>query len=138
MRAVLFAVLVAACSRSDSAPPAPKAAPAEHKDMPIASPALDKFHNLLAPHWHAAKDDKRMPDTCAVIGDFASGADDVAKAVPGDPGKQLVDSVAALKAACDAKDAAAFEAAFQRVHEGFHHAMAATGVGHDEGGGGKG
>jgi hypothetical protein len=34
-----------------------------------------------------------------------------------------------MKDPCDKKDAAAFDAAFKRVHEGFHGALEASGVG---------
>src|SRR5256885_5738409 len=106
MRAVVFAVMLVACGKSDSATPAPTKDPKpaamegheHHEGMP---PALDKFHNLLAPRWHAQKGEQRMKDTCGAIGDFKSGADDVGKAKSDaawtTASKALADAVAGLE-----------------------------------------
>lgn len=110
----------------------------EHHDM---SPELTKFHDVLAPRWHAEKGDQRMKDTCAAIPDFQSNADALAKATPpsgadankwATQSKELGDAVGALDASCKANDAAAFEPAFHRVHEGFHALMETGGGKHGE------
>ncbi len=130
MRTLGFAfacVLATACSKKQDATPAP--APAadmkdgEHHDkhereMAGLSPELSSFHDVLAPHWHAAQGQQRMTDTCGVIGDFKTKAD-AAKNQP------LVDAVAGLATACGGTDLATFDAAFARVHDSFHAAMEA-------------
>src|SRR2546423_7676325 len=126
MRAVLFALALAACSKSESAAPTPKDKPAaEHHEMSGMPPALDKFHAILASRWHAQKGPERMKNTCEGVPDFKTGAEAVAKSKSGDAkwdaaAKQLVDAVAGLETACKANDAAAFEPAFAKVHDGFH------------------
>lgn len=137
MRAVYLVLVLAACSKSESAAPAPKAAPpAEHHEMAGMPPALDKFHGILAPRWHAQQGEQRMKDTCGAIGEFQSGADAVAKS-KSDPkwdaaAKDLVAAVTGLDTACKANDAAAFEPAFKKVHEGFHAMLEAGGGEHEE------
>ncbi len=115
MRAVLLAFALVACSKSETKPEAkpdkPDKMDHDHEGMP---PALDKFHAVLGPRWHAPKGDQRMKDTCAAIPDFTTAAAAV------DNGKPLVDAVAALDATCKANDATAFETAFGKVHEAFH------------------
>nr|HEX4315145.1 hypothetical protein [Kofleriaceae bacterium] len=120
MRARLLAiVVVAACGTSDSKPTEPKHEDgkheeAEHHEMAMP-PALDAFHKILAPHWHAAPGDQRTTDTCNAIPDFTRGAATVGAA-------PLVDAVTGLADACAAspRDPAKFDAAFQKVHEAFH------------------
>lgn len=103
-------------------------------------PEVAKFHDVLAPRYHADKGDKRRADTCGAIADFEAGADAIAKATP--PAgtdqekwtaqtKELTDAVAAMGGTCKANDAAAFDPAFERVHKGFHGVMEAAG-GHKE------
>jgi hypothetical protein len=121
MKRLALIVLVAACGSKPS-PPA-KAEHEDHHEEKMA-PELAKFHDVLAPRWHAPKGPERMTSTCSAIPEFQSGADALAKTPP--PGsdvaatKEVVDAVAGLKSACDASDAAAFETAFARVHKGFH------------------
>ena len=106
-----------------------------------ATAALSKFHDVLAPRWHADKTPQRMPNTCAASPEFRTGADAIVAAAPpsgadaaawASAGKQLAESVAALEAACKSGDAAAFEPAFTAVHERFHAAMEAGGGHHGE------
>jgi hypothetical protein len=103
-------------------------------------PQLAKFHDTLAPRWHAAQGPQRMADTCAALPEFHRDAEAIAAAEApkqGDAvawsmgGKKLTEAVAALGATCRNKDAEAFETAFARVHETFHGLMEVTG-GHDE------
>jgi hypothetical protein len=124
MKRLALIVLVVACG-SKSKPEAEQHAEAEHhENLP---PELAKFHDVLAPHWHAPEGPDRMTGTCSAIPEFQSNTDALAKAAPaGDAAKwsagtkELTDAVAGLKAACAASDAAAFETAFARVHKGFH------------------
>ena len=110
-------------------------------------PEIAKFHDLLAPRWHADKGAQRTKDTCAAVADFAASADAVAKSTPpagSDAAKwtamtkELVDAVAILHATCEPLDDTKFEEAFLHVHQGFHHVLEAAGgpgeghEGHDE------
>jgi hypothetical protein len=108
-------------------------------------PQLTRFHDTLAPRWHAARGPQRTADTCAAISQFHANAEAIAVAEApskGDPaawsrgGKKLTEAVVALEVTCKSKDAEAFEAAFARVHETFHGLMEAAG-GHDEHGEGE-
>jgi hypothetical protein len=98
------------------------------------SPELAKFHDVLAPRWHAEKGSARIHDTCAAVPELTADA----AAVAGSPvppavdsvawtsgGAALVKAVAGLAAACDATDSSGFEPAFQQVHESFHALLAA-------------
>jgi len=135
MRALFVLLVVAACSKSDSAAPArdkPKGEMGEHHEgMP---PALDKFHDVLAPHWHAEKGEQRMKDTCAAIGAFHSGAEAVAKAKSDAAwtasATELQAAVDGLDATCKANDATGFELAFEKVHQSFHKMLEAGGGEH--------
>jgi hypothetical protein len=128
--ALAFVLALAACGSKKSTPEPTKAAePAEHHEMAGMPPELGKFHDVLAPHWHAEKGPQRMKDTCAALADFAAGADALTKAATptgkdaaawSAGTKELADAVTGLKASCDGNDAAAFEPAFERVHKGFH------------------
>jgi hypothetical protein len=106
----------------------------EQGEMAALPPQIAKFHATLGPRWHAAQGPQRMADTCAAMAQFHTDADAiVAAAAPSganaaawsEGGKQLADAVTALDATCQAKDAAAFEPAFTRVHNSFHHVMEA-------------
>jgi hypothetical protein len=139
--ALTFAfVLLAACGGKKSAPTTatPKTAGDEHGAM---MPEVAKFHDVLAPRWHAEKGAKRMADTCGAMAEFQANADALTKAAPpaGADGaawtgktQELTAAVGALDGTCKANDATAFEPAFERVHNGFHAVMEAAG-GHKEG-----
>jgi hypothetical protein len=116
---------------------------AEHEDL---TPELTKFHDILAPLWHAAKGPQRIKDTCAAVPQFRTAADAVGKATPPTKAnadtwttatRALVDSVNGLETACKTNDAAKFEAAFHNVHESFHHLMEQAGGEKHEAGGDK-
>jgi hypothetical protein len=145
MTRLLIIALLAACGSKESTTPVGKAGSAaeahsetgEHEmAMP---PELEAFHDVLAPRWHAEKGQKRMDDTCAAVPDFQKDADAIAKATPPRSAnadawtngtKQLVAAVAGLDTACKGKDLAAFETAFEKVHESFHVLLEAAGEEH--------
>jgi len=113
--------------------------------MADLSPELARFHDTLAPRWHAERTPQRMADTCSAIQQFHRGAEAIAGApAPSKSdragwstgGRKLTEAVAALDSTCRSKDATAFEPAFQRVHEIFHGLMEAAG-GHEEHGKGE-
>jgi hypothetical protein len=92
-------------------------------------PALAKFHETLAPRWHAEHGAERTARTCGAIAQFRGDADAVAAAASPSGadaaawtagGRALVESVAALETACKASDGPAFEQAFAGVHQKFH------------------
>ena len=146
----MLAAMIAAAVACGSKPPADSAKPGD-SDSPLGrgnqqhaiedrSSPLAKFHDTLAPRWHAERGPQRMADTCGAIAQLKTDADAVAaSAAPGGAdaaawaagGKQLATSVAALDDTCKAKDAMGFEQAFARVHDSFHGLMAASG-GHRE------
>ncbi len=112
----------------------------EHPNMPAE---LAKFHDVLAPRWHAEKGPQRMKDTCAAVPEFKIDADAVAKATPPTPAnadtwtngtRALVASVTELETTCQANDTAKFEDAFHKVHESFHVLLAQAGGEKHEGG----
>src|SRR5262249_16244248 len=134
MRTLTLAVLLAAgCGGkkpATSTTEQPAAHHEEHEDLGM--PEMTKFHDVLAPRWHAEKGPKRMEDTCAALPELQTDADALAKATPpANADKQkwstttlaLVNAVSSLDATCKAKDTSKFEAVFQRVHESFHGVM---------------
>jgi hypothetical protein len=113
------------------------------KEMANMPPEIAKFHDVLAPRWHADKGPQRMKDTCAAMADFTTGVTAIAQAetptgadteVWTSSAGELAAAVSKLDDTCKANDAAAFEVAFQKVHETFHGVMAAA-SGHAEAGG---
>jgi len=144
MRTLTVALLLAsaACGGKDKAPATTTAAHEHHEggegsggggmEHENLSPELEAFHDLLAPKWHADKGPKRIADTCGAIEQFKVAADTVGKATPPVPAnadtwttgtRALVAAVAELETACKAKNDAGFEAAFPKVHDGFHVLM---------------
>lgn len=128
---------------------APDHGSGEAGEMAGMPPAVEKFHALLGPRWHAERGPKRMTDTCAAIPQLRSGADAIAKTAPpagadtaawAAAGQRLGSAVAALGDTCTASDAAKFEGAFAEVHRDFHAVLGAGGgpkepgeaEGHDE------
>ena len=118
------------------AAPAPAATPAGNE--PAMPPEIKRFHDTLAPRWHAEHGAKRMADTCGAIGELHTRATEIADAAPpagatpiewAKAGKQLEQAVFDLSTTCKASDATAFEPAFEKVHDGFHRVMEAGGMG---------
>jgi hypothetical protein len=131
MKRILCCILLVACGGGQQ--PAPPPAPSHEMTLP---PELAKFHDVLAPRWHADKGAKRMADTCAAIADFTRGADTLAATPPpagASPewttgGQGLVTAVAGMKTTCDGNDAITFELAFEEVHKSFHVMLEAIGA----------
>ncbi len=144
MKRIAFVILLAACGSKQ--PPTANGAvgsgsnaaeqKAEHEEMmKTMPPEMGKFHDVLAPRWHAQQGPQRMTDTCAALPDFHANADALAKATPPTTAnadtwtngtRGLVDAVAALDTTCKSNDAAQFEAAFSKVHDAFHALMEAA------------
>jgi hypothetical protein len=113
----------------------------EHKgEMDSMPPEIAKFHDVIAPRWHAEKGPQRMHDTCAALPDLHGAADALAKSTPPTTAhadtwtagtKELVAAVESLDTTCKSNDATSFETAFAKVHESFHGLMAQAG-GHKE------
>ncbi len=132
MRTLAIAILVAAACGGKQATP-----PGEHHEdhadeHGTMTPELAKFHDVLAPRWHASKGEQRMSDTCGAVPEFRTDAEAIAKAPPaGDAAtwttrtQELTDAVSALDATCQSHDATAFELAFTKVHASFHAVMEA-------------
>ena len=137
---VLVLVAAAACGGKKSAPATDTTASAvkpggggdHHANM---LPEVAKFHDVLAPRWHAEKGAKRMADTCGAMAEFQANADALTKVAPpattdagawGTKTQELVTAVGALDGTCKANDATAFEPAFERVHTSFHSVMEAS------------
>jgi len=117
------------------------AAEPTHEEAMNLPPEVTHFHDTLAPRWHAEHTPQRMTDTCAAIGQFHADATaivDAAAPKGADPqawasgGRELDAAVAGLDKACQGKDAAAFEAAFEKVHHSFHRVMESSGGEHHE------
>lgn len=153
---LVFVLAAAACGGKKSAPattttteqaePHDEHAAGEAAEHEAMTPELTKFHDLLAPLWHADKGPQRIKDTCAAVPQFKTAADEVAKATPPTKAnadtwtaatRALVASVSALETACQANDSAKFEAAFHDVHESFHRLLEQAGGEQHEAGSGE-
>jgi hypothetical protein len=150
---LVVVLAAAACGGKKSAPATTSTTTQEaggseaHKQAHAEMPSeMTKFHDVLAPRWHAEKGPKRMADTCAAVPEMKAVADAIAKVTPPTKAnadtwtastRALVDSVNELEPVCKANDAAKFEVAFHNVHERFHGLMEAAGVGHGEHEGGE-
>lgn len=146
-----FALLLAACgSKGKAAPATPpgtngsgtELSAGQHEGEPDnLTPEMRKFHDLLAPLWHAAKGPERIKATCAAIGELQANADAIATATPPTTAnadkwtegtRALIAGVTGLADACKSNDAAKFETAFEKVHNAFHSLMAQGGMHHAE------
>jgi hypothetical protein len=140
IKGIAISLLLVACGGKAAEPAHPvaetKAGGDEHEHM---SPELAKFHDVLAPRWHAAKGPDRMKSTCDAMPDFTAGATAIAMATPPkgaedawtDQAGKLAAALQDLDATCKANDASKFETAFEAVHVSFHGLMEAGGGEHE-------
>jgi hypothetical protein len=137
---LLAALLVAACggksgSTAATTPPPAHDHHAEHhhgegEEHAHGAPGtpVARFHDVLAPLWHAPEGAQRVTDTCARAGDLHglaqgivdAGAPAGAAADYLDGAKILVEACAALHAECETPARAEFVARFAGVHDAFH------------------
>ena len=134
IRTLTISMLLAACGGKHAESAAPEKHEMHEEHMP---PQLAKFHDTLAPRWHAETGPQRMKDTCAAMPDFTAGVTVIAEAAPpttADSAKwtntaaDLAAAVSKLDETCKANDATGFESAFKNVHESFHAMLAASGA----------
>jgi hypothetical protein len=81
-----------------------------HKDLP---PALDAFHDRLAPVWHSTPGTERIAKACAEAKDLRAKSDATADV-------ELIDAVTKMEAACGAEGRRDVESALSAVHDRFH------------------
>lgn len=143
---------VFACTKKDSAapttPPTDATATATDSHEPAADPAhehefeggVKSFHDVMAPLWHAAKDDARVTNTCAAVADLVAKAGAIeAEPMPAAAtdaaawktrAADLTAATKGLETTCagDRKD---FDAAFTKAHEAFHGLIELAGEKHE-------
>lgn len=95
-------------------------------------PAVDAFHAVLAPLWHAEPGPARVADTCQGVGELESKAQAIQTApMPEsltadqepawrEAGQTLLTSIDALETACNADGRPDFDASFIAAHDAFH------------------
>lgn len=93
----------------------------EHRHHHRFAPDVDAFHEVLAPVWHARPGTDRSRDACTK----ASRMDALAKEIRSAEASALRDTIAALKATCEAKPADV-DGALHDVHEAFHRIIEAA------------
>lgn len=134
IKAIAISLVLVGCGGSKPAEPAsPVAATNAGDEHAHMSPELAKFHDVLAPRWHAEKGPERMKSTCDAMPDFTSAATAIAMATPPkaaedtwtDRAGTLAAALQDLDATCKANDATKFETAFEAVHVSFHGLMEA-------------
>ena len=127
VRTIAVVLVLVACGGTQ----APHAEDEQH-DAEKMSPELAKFHDVLAPRWHAAKGPLLISDSCAAIPDFRAGVVAIATAAApagidadawNNGTAMLAHAVDDLDKACQGNDPAGFEDAFAKVHQGFHGLM---------------
>lgn len=79
------------------------------------SKEVDALHAALAPLWHAPAGKERAQNVCAQ----ANKLETLSKDIHSGDTKNLLASIAALKAQCQANPAD-IDAAFSQVHQAFH------------------
>lgn len=124
-------VLVAGCGGKNTPVTSGTTMAGAGEHHPNMGPEMTRFHDVLAPRWHAEKGDKRKADTCAAVPDFQEHAATLATSAPppttdaaswSTATKELTVAVGGLEGACTSSPND-FEAAFERVHTVFHAVM---------------
>jgi hypothetical protein len=137
---MLLATLAVACggkAADDTIPPAPAPA-ASAPEAPAAGSAIDRFHDKLAPLWHADESPERIADTCGAVADLHGIAQEILTAGPpagaaadfADAAQALEQSVGALHGECDTAERKDFQAKFTVVHDAFHAVADKSGSAH--------
>src|SRR5678815_1529463 len=95
MKTTLSALLLAAAcgGGARTVPPTPTPQQQPVTPAPASKAAIDAFHDVLAPLWHAPESPERVAHTCAAVASMESKAQDVGDA-------PLVEAVHALGADC--------------------------------------
>jgi hypothetical protein len=141
LRKTILALVLGACGSKQPAPAVTnRTSPFQHAEERMP-PELVKFHDVLAPHWHAEKGLQRMTDTCKAIGDFQQGAKAMAKAkLPAHANVerwlvgciQLVFAVKTLDRECKlwalGEPMPDFDRTFAEVHDSFHRLLEVVGA----------
>lgn len=147
---LLLALALAGCSKKDSTAPTTNPEPTATTDAtePAGEPAhehhfegaVDAYHAVLAPLWHAEAGEKRTNDTCAAAADLvtkagaieaepvpaaASGKDDAWKT----NAAALTAASKELETVCSG-DRASFDATFGKLHDSFHALIEVAGEKH--------
>jgi hypothetical protein len=146
---LVLALALAGCSKKDAEPttnPEPTATTDETK--PAGEPAhehhfegaVESYHAVLSPLWHAEAGEQRTHDTCAAAADLVAKAGAIeAEPVPAAAGGKedaWKANAAALTAASKeletvcAGDRATFDATFGTLHDGFHALIEVAGEKH--------
>jgi hypothetical protein len=121
-------VLVACGGSSPPATHEEHSAEQEHAALPDA---ISRFHDVLAPLWHAEAGEARTERTCGSIDSLRARVEEVRTTPPpaaaeGDPAgwqvatDSLGQSVEELGTECAAEGRPAFEERLAAVHEAFH------------------
>lgn len=105
----------------------------EHAE-PELTPEMARFHDVLAPLWHAEAGPQRVDDTCEASGHMLDLSNDIQKAPTPEGADEtawieavqtLMIDITHLQDACpQVPGGVTFDDAFTNVHESFHALMA--------------
>lgn len=146
---LVLALAFAGCSKKDAESttnPEPTATPteSEHAGEPAHEHgfegAVESYHAVLSPLWHADAGEKRTADTCAAAGDLVAKAGAIeTEPVPAPAaGKEdawktnaaaLTAATKELQGVCEG-DRATFDATFGKLHDAFHALIEVAGEKH--------
>lgn len=147
---LVLALALAGCTKKDGAAPTTNPEPTATTDAsePEGEPAhehhfegaVDGFHAVLAPLWHAAAGEQRTNDTCAAAADLVTKAGAIetepVPAAAGGKDDAWKANAAALTAAANelqtvcSGDRATFDATFGKLHDSFHALIELAGEKH--------
>lgn len=147
---LVLALALAGCSKKDGATPSTSPEPTATPDAsePAGEPAhehgfegaVESFHAVLSPLWHAAAGEQRTNDTCTAAADLVTKAGAIeAEPVPAAAGGKddawktqataLTTAAKELQTVCTG-DRTAFDATFGTLHDAFHALIEVAGQGH--------
>ncbi|MEZ4401150.1 MAG: hypothetical protein R3B06_14085 [Kofleriaceae bacterium] len=139
--AVVALFVVAACGGKSKTSSVEHADPMMHADgdgmmkegHPTMPPAVNAFHDNLAPLWHAEAGPQRVTDACGKSGEMDQQLEEVegAGAPEGVDAAAWTDKVTGLRTAwaafsddCVSTEGANFDATFGAAHDAFHALIA--------------